>query len=240
MALARKLQQQRDVARAAQDWTKADALRDQIQKLGVKVQDSKVGDGGGSKIVLTKQAVLEGKVAKKERQAVAAGKPLKAAKPADDEEGNINDEDGDDDDDDESGSEEEDYLSDEEEEEEEEVEEKVVRAPPAGAERTLAMGVRVADLEVGRGPPVQPRAAVRVHYVGKLASTGAVFDATKGKPFCFRLGRGEVIKGWDLGVAGMRKGGTRRITCPPGAGYGAQGTPGIPPNSTLVFEVTVV
>ena len=78
----RKLQQQRDVARAAQDWAKADALRDQIQKLGVKVQDSKVGDGGGSKIVLTKKAVLEGKAAKKERQATAAGKPLKAAKSA--------------------------------------------------------------------------------------------------------------------------------------------------------------
>ena len=238
-ALAHKLQQQRDVARAAKDWAKADALREQIQKLGVKVQDTKVGDGGGSKIVMTKKVLLEQKAAKKERQALAAGKIPKATKTA---RGEESDDEGEEDDedligDDESGSD--GSLSDEEMDEEEDEEEKATTPPPR-TERTLAMGVRVVDLELGRGPTVQPRAPVRVRYVGKLASTGAVFDRTKGKPFSFRLGRGEVIKGWDLGVLGMRSGGTRRITCPPAAGYGSQGTPGIPPNSTLVFEVTVV
>ena len=69
-----------------------------------------------------------------------------------------------------------------------------------------------------------------------------VFDQTRGaKTFTFRLGRGEVIKGWDLGVLGMRRGGTRTITCPPAAAYGKGGSPpSIPPNSTLVFTVTVV
>jgi len=243
-ALAHKLQQQRDVARSAKDWAKADALREQIQKLGVKVQDSKVSDGGGSKIIMTKKVLLEQKAAKKERHALAAGKISKAVKTARDEESDDDEDDEKDDEDlsgeDESGSEgslDDDEMGDEEEEESEEEE---ASAPPPRAERTLAMGVRVVDLEVGRGPTVQPRAPVRVRYVGKLASTGAVFDRTKGKPFSFRLGRGEVIKGWDLGVLGMRSGGTRRITCPPAAGYGSQGTSGIPPNSTLVFEVSVV
>ena len=64
---------------------------------------------------------------------------------------------------------------------------------------------------------------------------------TQGKPFSFRLGRGEVIKGWDVGVAGMRRGGSRTITCPPQAAYGKGGAgKSIPPNATLVFDVTVV
>ena len=97
------------------------------------------------------------------------------------------------------------------------------------------------ELGQGSGPAVQDRKRVKVSYVGRLgSSTGAVFD--KGT-IAFRLGRGEVIDGWDIGVQGMRLGSKRRITVPPGAGYGNQampGDPGIPARSTLCFDVTVV
>ena len=93
--------------------------------------------------------------------------------------------------------------------------------------------------QVGKGPFVQDRKAVRVSYVGKLLS-GKTFDKSGSKPLRFTLGKGEVIKGWDIGVAGMRVGSRRRITVPPKAGYGAQAAGAIPPNSTLVFNVTVV
>ena len=81
-----------------------------------------------------------------------------------------------------------------------------------------------------------------MRYVGKLASTGKVFDETKGgKVFWFRLGVGEVIKGWDVGVSGMRVGDKRRLTVPPQMAYGKEGVKGaIPPNSTLVFDVELV
>ena len=106
------------------------------------------------------------------------------------------------------------------------------------AERTLALGVRVLELTPGKGPPVSERDRLKVAYVGRLSSSsGKVFD--KGT-LQFRLGAGEVIKGWDIGCLGMRVGGKRRITVPPKAGYGAQGAGSdIPPHSTLVFDVTV-
>lgn len=118
-------------------------------------------------------------------------------------------------------------------------------AAPAGAdgtprlaEQTLAMGVRVLDKARGDGPVVRDRLKIKVAYVGRLSSTGAVFD--KGS-IAFRLGRGEVIKGWDIGCQGMRVGGKRRITVPPKAGYGREGAgEDIPPHSTLIFDVTVL
>lgn len=107
------------------------------------------------------------------------------------------------------------------------------------AAKTLVGGVAVEDLRPGKGPEAKPGKKVQVYYEGRLKSNNKVFDSTKaGQGFAFVLGRGEVIRGWDVGVAGMKVGGKRRITCPPNAAYGAKGSPPvIPPNSTLVFDV---
>ncbi|VEN38741.1 unnamed protein product [Callosobruchus maculatus] len=105
--------------------------------------------------------------------------------------------------------------------------------------RSLQGGVIVEDIREGQGPPAKNGKFVSVYYEGRLKQNNKVFDATtKGAGFQFRLGSGEVIKGWDVGVAGMKVGGKRRIICPPQMAYGVKGSPpAIPPNSTLVFEV---
>lgn len=98
------------------------------------------------------------------------------------------------------------------------------------------------DLVEGDGPEAGP-GPVEVHYVGVSWSTGQQFDASwdRGDTFGFRLGAGQVIAGWDQGVAGMKLGGRRRITIPPHLGYGAQGAGGvIAPNETLVFVVDLL
>jgi peptidylprolyl isomerase len=99
------------------------------------------------------------------------------------------------------------------------------------------------DLEVGNGEEAVPGSTVEVHYVGKAWSTGREFDASynRGETFKFGLGKGQVIAGWDQGVAGMRVGGRRRITIPPMLGYGKRGAGGvIGPDETLVFVVDLV
>ena len=105
------------------------------------------------------------------------------------------------------------------------------------------------DLTVGTGGEARPGMTVSVHYTGWLYDPSAVehhgkkFDSSKdrGEPFEFRLGGGEVIPGWDEGVAGMKVGGTRVLTIPPAMAYGTRGAGGvIPPNATLVFEVDLL
>jgi len=101
----------------------------------------------------------------------------------------------------------------------------------------------VEDLVAGAGPEAVPGSATVMHYVGVSWSTGRQFDASwdRGQPFSFGLGKGQVIAGWDQGVAGMRVGGRRRLTIPPDLGYGAHGAGGvIAPNETLVFVVDLV
>lgn len=97
----------------------------------------------------------------------------------------------------------------------------------------------IEDLRVGKGPEAKPGKKVSVYYEGRLKSNNKVFDSSKsGEGFKFSLGRGDVIRGWDIGVNGMRVGSKRRITCPPNAAYGPKGAPpAIPGNATLVFEV---
>jgi peptidylprolyl isomerase len=96
------------------------------------------------------------------------------------------------------------------------------------------------DLEEGSGATAKAGDAVTVNYVGVNYKTGKEFDASwdRGEPFTFTLGGGEVIPGWDQGVAGMKVGGRRELIIPPSLGYGAAGAPpAIPPNETLVFVV---
>ena len=107
---------------------------------------------------------------------------------------------------------------------------------------TTASGLIIEDMTVGEGSTAQPGQAVSVHYTGWLKD-GSKFDSSKDRnePFNFPLGWGYVIPGWDEGVAGMQKGGVRRLTIPPHLGYGARGAGGvIPPNATLVFEVELL
>ena len=105
-----------------------------------------------------------------------------------------------------------------------------------------ASGLVIEDLVVGSGATAGAGQRVSVHYTGWLQD-GNKFDSSKdrGQAFMFSLGRGEVIRGWDEGVNGMKVGGKRKLTIPPELGYGARGAGGvIPPNATLLFEVELL
>jgi FKBP-type peptidyl-prolyl cis-trans isomerase FkpA len=114
---------------------------------------------------------------------------------------------------------------------------------------TTPSGLQCEDTVPGSGDEATAGRRVRVHYTGWLHdptaanSRGKKFDSSKdrGQPFAFGLGGGEVIRGWDEGVLGMKVGGTRVLTIPAELGYGARGAGGvIPPNATLVFEVELL
>jgi peptidylprolyl isomerase len=96
---------------------------------------------------------------------------------------------------------------------------------------------------VGTGPEAKAGDSVTVNYVGVLFHGGKEFDASwkRNEPFIFTLGRGQVIKGWDKGVAGMKVGGRRELIIPPAEAYGAQGSPpAIPPSAPLVFVIDLL
>ncbi len=116
----------------------------------------------------------------------------------------------------------------------------------AAQQAVLPGGTRVTEVKAGTGGIAEPGKAVAVHYTGWLyidGGKGTKFDSSRdrGQPFIFTLGLGEVILGWDEGVAGMKIGGQRTLIVPPEAGYGERGAGGvIPPGATLIFDVELL
>jgi FKBP-type peptidyl-prolyl cis-trans isomerase len=112
----------------------------------------------------------------------------------------------------------------------------------SGGDPTARPQLGTVDKTVGTGDEAKPGDTVVVHYVGALAD-GQVFDSSRdrGQPFEFKIGAGQVIKGFERGVVGMQVGGVRQLTIPPNLGYGARGVPpAIPPRATLIFEVELL
>lgn len=116
-------------------------------------------------------------------------------------------------------------------------------AAAPGAAAPQGGSLLIEDVKISGGDVATKGKTVSVHYTGVLTN-GTKFDSSldRGQPIMFALGTGQVIKGWDQGVEGMKVGGKRKLTIPPDLAYGARGTPGgpIPPNSTLVFDVELV
>jgi peptidylprolyl isomerase len=113
----------------------------------------------------------------------------------------------------------------------------------AKPEGDIPFELGIENVVVGDGAEAKAGAKVSVHYVGVAFSTGEEFDASwnRGKPFEFRLGKGQVIPGWDAGVQGMRVGGRRKLTIPSAMAYGARGAGGvIKPHEPLVFVVDLL
>jgi FKBP-type peptidyl-prolyl cis-trans isomerase len=103
-------------------------------------------------------------------------------------------------------------------------------------------GLQYWDIKVGTGTEAKDGSHVKVHYTGWL-TTGKKFDSSvdAGTPFDFTIGKGDVIKGWDEGVTGMKVGGKRQLRIPPGLAYGERGYPGaIPANATLIFDIQLL
>lgn len=118
----------------------------------------------------------------------------------------------------------------------------VAPASTSNAPQTTASGLIIETLAAGSGPAAKSGDNVSVHYTGWLTN-GTKFDSSRDRnePFNFRLGAGQVIPGWDEGVAGMQPGGKRRLTVPAQLAYGSRGAGGvIPPNAVLIFEVELL
>ncbi|MBE2252492.1 MAG: FKBP-type peptidyl-prolyl cis-trans isomerase [Myxococcus sp.] len=114
-------------------------------------------------------------------------------------------------------------------------------AGPPQAPVTRPSGLITQVLVPGDGDPAKKGDKLQVHFVGRLLD-GGVFDSSRARnaPFSFWVGEGQVIAGWDEGLLGMKEGETRQLVVPPLLGYGSDAKPGIPPNSTLVFDIELL
>lgn len=114
-------------------------------------------------------------------------------------------------------------------------------ATPIPKPSTISTKLEIEDLKEGQGDEVKSGDTIEVNYVGTLEN-GQKFDSSydRNQTFTTEIGTGQVIKGWDMGLLGMKVGGKRRLTIPPSLGYGARATGSIPANSTLIFEIELV
>lgn len=106
---------------------------------------------------------------------------------------------------------------------------------------TTTDGLQIQDEAIGTGQEVKSGDTVTVNYLGTLTD-GTKFDSSydRNQPFTTQIGTGQVIKGWDEGIVGMKVGGKRKLIIPPSLGYGDQAAGSIPPNSTLIFEIELL
>ena len=114
---------------------------------------------------------------------------------------------------------------------------------PQTKEVVTPSGLRYMDLKVGEGEMAESGKIIEIHYIGWLADGGTKFESSidRQKPLTFRLGAGDVIAGWDEGIAGMKVGGKRKLTVPPELGYGKKGAGEvIPPAAVLLFEIELL
>ncbi len=113
---------------------------------------------------------------------------------------------------------------------------------PGAPQNTALPQIQIVEITAGTGAAAEAGKKMTVHYTGTLTN-GTKFDSSKDRdlPFVFNLGAGQVIPGWEQGIAGMKEGGKRKLTIPPHLAYGERGVPGvIPPNSVLVFEIELI
>lgn len=118
----------------------------------------------------------------------------------------------------------------------------VLLSPAYGQEEKIPENLKITDVKVGTGPAAKKGDTIVLHYIGKLKD-GKKFDSSldRNEPFEFKLGAGMVIKGWELGMLGVKAGGVRKLVIPPELGYGKKGAGGvIPPDAELHFEVEVI
>jgi FKBP-type peptidyl-prolyl cis-trans isomerase len=232
----RRLMRERDTARKEGDFGKSDELRSKLEsEMGVEVKDQKDGPSGwrfkngATKKLRAGTQVPEDAMKLKESKIIDPSKKLKLKKQQkkDEAEAIVSSSSG-----------------------------KEKNSKGGETERNKAMlgmvasnkpgkrvvnGVTLIDKVIGKGTEATSGKRCKMHYTGTLQN-GKVFDSSIGKrPFSFKLGRGEVIQGWDIGVKGMRCGGQRKLLIPAPLGYGRQGAPPvIPPNAPLTFEVQLL
>lgn len=116
-----------------------------------------------------------------------------------------------------------------------------INLPVQATQGAVPSGLKIEDIQVGSGPEVKSGDTVTINYKGTLTD-GTKFDSSydRGTPFTTQIGVGQVIKGWDEGVIGMKAGGRRKLTIPSDLAYGGRDIPGIPANSILVFELELI
>ena len=235
----RIIMRERETARKTNDFGKSDSLREKLQdEYGVAVLDQKGGPSGwkfidGSTRKLKAGTKIPEKAEKKRNREEAADVPsaldkkklekekLKKQKLAEKEKKSSS-------------------SSSNDEVDRNKAAAAKMAAPSGGPSARNVNGVLIEEVSVGKGKEAKSGARVKMEYVGKLKN-GKVFDASRGRPFQFKIGRREVIAGWEIGIPGMKEGGKRILTIPPEKAYGKQGAPPtIPPNATLTFEVTLL